>query len=91
MSTRTEAERKVRVYVESRLNQADSAHVITAIDSRDDINLGDLRTFLPENGKSSYVEDVVKEADEWLNSHKKTDTWRTVNRLRDALVREASL
>lgn len=36
-----------------------------------------------------HIASVVREADEWLNSHKVTETWRTMNRLRDTLVRTA--
>lgn len=30
---------------------------------------------------------VVKEADEWLDSHRHNDTWMVMSRLRDTLVR----
>ena len=34
-----------------------------------------------------HIDSVVREADEWLNSHRVSETWRTMNRLRDTLVR----
>lgn len=39
---------------------------------------------------TEHVESVIKEADAWLSTHRVTDTWRTMNRLRDALVRSVS-
>jgi hypothetical protein len=37
----------------------------------------------------NHTELVIKEADEWLESHRVSETWRTMNRLRDELVRVA--
>ena len=36
-----------------------------------------------------HIESVIREADAWLECHKVTETWRTMNRLRDTLVRLA--
>lgn len=38
----------------------------------------------------TIAEKVIAEGDAWLNSHRVSETWRTMNRLRDQLVREAS-
>lgn len=35
----------------------------------------------------STAQGALDEADRWLESHKVTDTWRTMNRLRDTFVR----
>lgn len=37
----------------------------------------------------AHIESVIREADAWLECHKVTETWRTMNRLRDTLVRLA--
>lgn len=37
------------------------------------------------------TERVVTEADAWLNGHRVSDAWRTMNRVRDELVRISSL
>ena len=37
-----------------------------------------------------HVAAVVAEADRWLESHRKSETWSTMNRLRDTLVRVSS-
>lgn len=39
---------------------------------------------------TSEIEAAIREADEWLNSHRVSETWRTMNRLRDTLVRRAA-
>lgn len=38
----------------------------------------------------STAQGALDEADEWLNSHRVNETWRTMNRLRDTFVRELS-
>jgi len=43
----------------------------------------------PEPAVPMSVADAVAEADAWLNTHRVNDTWRTMNRLRDTLVRQA--
>ncbi len=39
--------------------------------------------------EETEIEAAVREADEWLNTHRVNDTWRVMNRLRDTLVRVA--
>lgn len=40
--------------------------------------------------ESEHIASVVEEADRWLESHRVSENWRTMNRLRDTLVRTAS-
>lgn len=41
------------------------------------------------SAEHEHIRAVVEEADHWLNSHRVSETWRTMNRLRDTLVRIA--
>lgn len=39
------------------------------------------------SGPPTHRESVIREADDWLNGHRVSETWRTMNRVRDELAR----
>jgi hypothetical protein len=41
---------------------------------------------LPENQEYSRRMAAIREADEYMNNHRVTDSWRVIRRLRDELV-----